>query len=168
MPIARRRTLALIAAACLCGVPLWAKDHPAGLHVHDAYVRVAGGQGASAAVFFLIHNNSDHDITLSGVTSDLAQMAGLHAHVESAEGLMQMIPIEGGVLLPFGEMHEFAPGGDHVMLMGLTRDLAQGEILSLTLTFDGAGSMIVEAVVDNDRAPDAAGRHDHSAAPTAP
>ena len=65
-------------------------------------------------------------------------------------------------------MHEFAPGGDHVMLMGLTRDLAQGEILSLTLTFDGAGSMIVEAVVDNDRAPDAAGRHDHSAAPTAP
>jgi hypothetical protein len=40
-----------------------------------------------------------------------------------------------------------APGGLHVMLIGLTRPLAAGERVPLTLRFERAGAVTVEAEV---------------------
>ena len=91
----------------------------------------------------------------------MAQKVELHTHVESADGVMQMIQIEGGIALPAGEMHELARGGDHVMLLGLTQVLKDGDTFPLTLTFEQAGEVTVEAVVDNARKP-GEGMMDHS------
>ena len=175
-----RACFAVLVAMVLGTAPAAAQDHPDGVHVHDAYARVVGGQGASGAVYFIIHNNTDHVITLTGVTCDLAQMAGLHTSAESADGLMQMLPLDGGVVLPPGEMHEFVGGGDHVMLMGLTQALTDGQSIPLTLTFDGAEALRIVAIVDNARAPGGTDQadpaamdghsmgHDHSAMTPAP
>ena len=50
-------------------------------------------------------------------------------------------------------------GGHHVMLMGLTDSLDQGEAISVTLTFEKAGDVVVDIPVDLERKPDANGGH---------
>lgn len=155
------RTLMAAAAAALslssAALAHGTEDHPEGIHIHDAYARTMGGVGASGAVFFVIHNNTDHDVTITGASTDVAQKAELHTHKEDANGVMQMMPIEGGVPVPYGEMHEFKRGADHVMLMGLTKELKDGDTVTITLTFDGADPVTFDAVVDNARKADAAG-----------
>lgn len=147
-----RSLLAAIAATLALAAPALSQDHPEGIHVHDAYARLGP---ASGAVFFFIHNNSDTDIRLTGARTDLAKKAELHTHIEDADGVMKMTEIEGGVPLPSGEMHAFERGGDHVMLMGLTRDLKDGDIIPLTLIFEGGAELALEVPVDNEHMPDA-------------
>jgi copper(I)-binding protein len=46
-----------------------------------------------------------------------------------------------------GETVELKPGGYHIMLMDLIRDLAVGDKVQLELTFESAGKVTVEAEV---------------------
>lgn len=147
----------LLAAALGAG----AEEHPASLHIHDAYARVSGGIGASGAVFFMIHNGTEADLVITGATSPQASKAGLHTHVAGADGMMQMLPIEGGVALPAGVTHSFERGADHVMLMGLTEALADGASLTLILTFDAAPPLTVTVPIDNARQPGAVPMQGH-------
>lgn len=153
-----RILLAAVAAATLSAAPLAAHDdktgHPERIHVHDAYALTTGGAGGSGAVFMMLHNHTETDDRLIGAATPAAKKAELHTHVEEPGGMMRMIAIEGGIPLPAGEMHELARGGDHVMLMGLTRPLADGEIITVTLSFEKAGEVTLEVPVDNARAPD--------------
>lgn len=156
---------AATAAVSLLATPLAAHDdkaeHPEAIHIHDAYAR-GGAAGSGGAVFMMIHNNSETDDRLIGAASPAAKKAELHTHVEEAGGLMRMIAIEGGIPLPAGEMHELARGGDHVMLMGLTAKLADGDTIPLTLIFEKAGEVTLEVPVDNARAPEGHGAgHGH-------
>ena len=173
-----RRTLlfpALVAAISL--LPMSARahdDHPPGLHAHDAYVRTLGRVGSSGAVFFLMHNNADADDRLVAAATDVADRVELHTHVET-DGVMRMVEIEGGIPLPAGAMHALERGGDHVMLLGLTRDLVPGDVVTVTLTFESGTTLTVEAPVDNERATEGGmdhsghGGHDHgSHSATAP
>ncbi|GAB1477672.1 hypothetical protein MASR2M74_02140 [Paracoccaceae bacterium] len=157
-----RTFLAATAAALSLASPLAANatEHPEGIHIHDAYARASAQSGA---VFFMIHNNTGADITITGAQSDAAEMVALHTHKEDANGVMQMVEIEAGVPVPFGEMHEFKRGADHVMLMGLKAPLKDGDIVTVTLSFDGAEPVTFEAAVDNNRKPeDGMGEMDHS------
>ena len=157
---------ATAAAFCLLALPFaapaMAEEHPEGMHIHDVYARSNGAEGGSGAVFLMLHNNTGTDDVLVGASTEVAEKAELHTHKESADGVMQMMKIEGGIALPAGEMHELARGGDHVMLMGLTRALKDGDTFPLTLTFEQAGAITVQAVVDNARKP-GEGMMDHSA-----
>lgn len=155
---------AAAALALLLAAPALAQEHPEEMHIHDVYARSNGSVGGSGAVFFMVHNNTATDDRLIAAASDVAEKVELHTHVEDANGVMQMVQIEGGISLPSGEMHELARGGDHVMLMGLTRALNDGDIIALTLTFENAGEVQIEATVDNARKPGEGGMDhmDHS------
>lgn len=162
------RTLLVAAAAALslspALAPAFAEEHPKGLHVHDAYARSMGGIGASGAVFFMIHNNGETNLRIVGARADVAQKVELHTHTMTADGVMQMTEIEGGVPLMAGAMHAFERGGDHVMLMGLTRELKDGDVVPVTLVMEDGTEFSFDAVVDNARKPGDAGTegHDHS------
>lgn len=142
----------LFAAAALAMMPfaVAAEEHPQKIHVHDAYARLSPQSGA---VFFMIHNNTEADITLVGAHTDLAKKAELHSHTEGADGVMVMGKIEGGVALAAGEMHQFARGGDHVMLMGLTRKLVDGDSFDLVLDLADGSTIGVSVIVDSKRKP---------------
>ncbi|MCZ8151083.1 MAG: copper uptake system-associated protein [Rhodobacteraceae bacterium] len=158
-----RMTFAALAAALSLSLPATAEEHPEGMHVHDVYARSMGQIGASGAVFFMMHNNTTTDDRLLSASADVAERVELHTHKEDANGVMQMLHVEEGFPLAAGEMHELARGGDHVMLLGLTRELKDGDSFPLTLTFEQAGEITVEAVVDNARKPgDGMMDHDHS------
>ena len=77
----------------------------------------------------------------------------LHTHKQDANGVMQMMEVEEGFVVPANGMHALKRGGDHIMLMGLKRPLEQGEEITVTLTFEKAGEMEVQIPVDRERKP---------------
>ncbi|MCU0817178.1 MAG: copper chaperone PCu(A)C [Cypionkella sp.] len=122
------RFVAAALAACLAlSAPVMAEDHPEGVHIHDAYARAMGGVGRSGAVFLTIHNHTTVDDRLVDAKSDVAERVELHTHKDDGNGVMQMIHVPEGFAVAAGEMHMLARGGDHVMLLGLTRDLKEGD-----------------------------------------
>ena len=132
--------------------------HGGEIMVMDPFARVARPGAPTGAAFMVLHNMSDTEDRLIGVESPVAEVVQIHTHIEK-DGVMKMRRIEGGIPLPGGEMHELARGGDHVMLMGLTRDLVEGDSFFLTLIFEVAGEVLVEVPVDNARGQ--AGAHGH-------
>lgn len=138
-----RMTLAALAVA----VPALAEAQD-GLAIREPYVRSANPM--TAAVFMAIENHGASDCRLVGAASDAADLVELHTHLEQ-DGVMRMVKVEGGFDIPAGGAHALARGGDHVMLMGLTKPLAPGDTVSLTLDFGSCGSQQIEAPLDNDR-----------------
>ncbi len=138
-------------------LPAFAHD---GVHIQNAYARSSGNVGATGAIFFVVENHQAEDDLLMDVASDVAELVQLHTHIAADGGVMQMRHMPDGFVIPANGEHALARGGDHVMLMGLTRAVADGDMITLTLTFEKAGAVIIEVPVDNMRK-DAA--MDHSA-----
>lgn len=146
--IAFRTLLAAAAATLTLALPLAAQTDS--ITVDDAYARAAG-MGKSGAVFFMLHNMTDADDRLIDVRADVAKKVELHTHKDMGDGVMKMMHVPEGFAVPAGGMHALARGGDHVMLMGLTADLKNGDQFPLTLVFEKAGEITLDVTVDNDR-----------------
>lgn len=118
--------------------------------VTDAYARVARPGAPTGAIFMVLHNAGDRPDRLIAADSPVAEIVQLHTHIHQ-DGIVRMRRMEGGIPLEPGAKHELARGGDHVMLMGLNRHLADGERITLTLTFEITGDVTVEVPIDNAR-----------------
>lgn len=145
------QVLAASLVACALGTSaLFAGD----IMVKDAYVRSSTPNSKTGAAFLMLMNTGDADDRLIAASSDVAKRVELHTHKEISDGVMQMIEIEGGITVPAGGMHMLQRGGDHVMFMGLTAPLVQGEDVTVTLTFEKAGNVDVVIPIDHERKPD--------------
>ena len=149
---------ALAALAALCALPALAGD----IAIEDAYARAASPTAKSGAAFMLIRNAGEADDRLVAATSDVAARVELHTHVKDGD-VMRMIHVEEGFALPAGETLVLERGGMHVMFMGLTRPLEQGDMVDVTLTFEEAGDVVVQIPVDLERMPGGHGAMNHSA-----
>ncbi len=131
-----------------CGSP--ADEAPTGVILGDAWVRTTDGSERPdmSALFVNMTNPTSEDITLiSADCGDVAGMVELHV-MEKADGQMMMKKAENGILVPKESHEHLAPGGPHVMLMDLQRELpAGGEEVSCTLEFDDGQKMDVVAPV---------------------
>lgn len=121
------------------------------LTVTDAYARVSGASARSGAIFLMLSNAGDTDDTLIATDTPAAERAELHTHLQDAHGVMRMVEVEDGFPVPAGGSHLLARGGDHVMLLGLTGPLKDGDSFPLTLTFEHAGDVVIDVVVDSAR-----------------
>ncbi len=121
--------------------------------VSDPYARSSGPAAQSGAIFMMIENHGAADDRLIAAATDAAERVELHTHAEDANGVMRMVELEDGIEVAAGAAHELMRGGDHVMLLGLTRPLNHGDTLDLTLTFETAGEITVEVPVDLERMP---------------
>ncbi|HSJ46939.1 MAG TPA: copper chaperone PCu(A)C [Euzebyales bacterium] len=113
------------------------------ISVTDAHVPVPAG--ANGAAYMTLTNDGDADDTLVRVSTDVAETVGLH-ETSTQDGSMSMQEVDG-IDIPAGGDAVLEPGGLHVMLIGVTQDLAEGDTLDLTLTFDNAGEQTVSAEV---------------------
>lgn len=138
---------ALVAAFTTLALPVMAE----GIEVHDAYVIQGMPGGPTAAAFMVIHNHGGAPDRLVGVRSDIAGRTELHTHVSDDNGVMQMVEVEEGFDLPTDGEIVMERGGAHVMFMGLTAAIEDGAVVPITLVFETAGEVVVEAVVDLDR-----------------
>ena len=96
-------------------------------------------------MYFIVDNPGGED-TLLKAESDVAATVELHKSSMDADGNMSMQPQEK-VAIPASAKTEFKPGGLHVMLINLKSDLKVGQQINLTLTFEKAGKINLEATV---------------------
>jgi copper(I)-binding protein len=83
---------------------------------------------------------------LVSVTSPAANLVQIHeSRIES--GMMMMNELKEGLPLPAGETVALAPGGNHLMLLGVEEPLVAGDTVALTLTFESSSPVEVTATV---------------------
>ncbi|EKP95650.1 copper chaperone PCu(A)C [Thermaerobacter subterraneus] len=112
--------------------------------VTGAWVRAAS-KGDMSAAFFVVENKGSKAVRLTGVRTDVAATAEIHQTTqEGSTARMQRVE---GIEVPAGGRVELAPGGYHVMMMDLQRDLKAGDQIQLTLQFDGGHEVTVTAEV---------------------
>ena len=119
----------------------------ADVEIDGAYARASIPNVPNSAAFFVIKNNSDKDIAITSANSDIAEKNELHTHIKENQ-MMKMMKIEK-LVVPAKSSLELKSGGDHVMLMGLKKELKAGDEISLKLSFsDGDKKKIKVPVKD--------------------
>ena len=146
----KAQVLGSVVALCLGQVAM-AGD----IEIREGYVRSSNPKVAAA--FMEIVNTSETPDRLIGAESAIAARTEIHTHVET-DGVMRMIKLEEGIEVPAGGSAMLMRGGDHVMFMGLTTPVTDGETVTATLIFEVAGPQEVAFVVDNKRKE----KHGHS------
>lgn len=111
------------------------------MHVIAPWARPAGAGMPNSAAYAVLLNLTAEDDTLVSAQSDVAEAVELHEMVMGDGDVMQMRPIEGGIVVPAGGLAHLMPGGLHIMLIGLKQELKAGETMDITLTFEKAGEM---------------------------
>lgn len=92
----------------------------------------------AGAGFMMIKNTGDTDDTLLEVRAEFPKVQ-IHT-TEEQDGVARMIHIDT-LTIPAGETVELAPGGYHIMFMGLSEPLQDGDEIPATLVFENAGEV---------------------------
>jgi len=100
--------------------------------------------GTTGAGYLTLVNHGKAD-ALVGVETPLAQKVEMHA--SSMTGGVMRMAAEPQVPLPAGGAVAFAPGGRHLMLIGLKRGLHAGDHLPATLRFASGAQLKVDFIV---------------------
>ncbi|HSP05370.1 MAG TPA: copper chaperone PCu(A)C [Acidimicrobiales bacterium] len=155
-------------------------EEPAGeLEVSDAWARTSPAVATAGAAYLDITNGTETDDVLVSASVDESVAAKVELHETTAveddgdagmgegsggdmgEGatdtsmagapMMQMQPVED-IPVPAGESVSLEPGGLHIMMLDLAEPLEVGTTIEITLTFEQAGEVVVDAEV-RDMAP---------------
>jgi copper(I)-binding protein len=105
----------------------------------------AAASGGTSAAYLTITNSGGTADALVKAASDVADAVELHT-MTMKDNVMTMSPVEK-IDIPANGKAELKPGGFHVMLIGLRHELKEGDVVKLTLTFQSAGTIEVEAPV---------------------
>lgn len=135
MHIFRRASLASLLLLAACGKPAPSACAGEGISVSGAWVRAAAEGGVSAG-FATLCNGGDAADRLVAARYDGAENVELHMTAMGDGGVARMTPIEGGLALPPHAETTLAPGGAHIMLIGLTAPIAEGDEAAITLEFE--------------------------------
>jgi periplasmic copper chaperone A len=152
-----RRILAAlpVIAALLTGSSALAGD----LTVNEPFARATAANARAGAAFLTI-SSPTADVLLSG-RSPVAQTVELHTHLMD-NGVVRMRAVASIPVEP-GKPATLKPGGDHIMLMGLTGPLVEGTSFPLTLRFEKAGEITIQVPVAaaGAAAPTSGAHHGH-------
>lgn len=115
------------------------------VEINNQYVREVPPTSPNSAMFMEITNSSDKDVALVKATSNVAKVVELHTHSMS-KGMMKMHPVDK-IDIGAKSKTTLQPGGYHVMLLGLTKSLKDGDIIEAELTFSNGDKKRIKAPV---------------------
>ena len=137
-----RRAARLLSVFAVAGV-LAGCQGAGDIAITDA--RIGAPAGPNAALYFTASNGGGESDALIGASTDVSGDAEIHETTHAADGTMGMRPVTG-LELAAGETLTLEPGGLHVMLIGV-EPLEEGDRVAVTLQWESAGEMQVEAEV---------------------
>ena len=147
-----------VLAFCALAAGAHAHDYSSGnLKIDHPWAKTSLEGVPNSAAYMTITNTGETDDTLVAAAADVSKAVELHT-MSMEDGVMRMRQLEDGVPLPASETVTLQPGGLHVMLIGLNDRLEKGESFAMTLTFEKAGQLEVEAIVED---PQGSRGHDH-------
>ena len=140
------RTLArAVVLATVLVAPAAAEDVRVGdLVITGAWSRATPGGAKVAGGYLTIENKGAAPDRLIGGSADVAGKVEVH-EMAMNNGVMTMRPLEGGLTIEPGKTVKLAPGGYHLMMFDLHGALKQGDRLPVTLDFEKAGKVKVDA-----------------------
>ena len=119
------------------------------ISVENPHARPPMGGGKVAAAYMTLKNVGDEADRLVKAEGDVAKKIELHTHIkEEKDGkvVMKMRPVPF-MQVPAHGQTVLKPGGLHIMLIGVTRDIKPGDVFDLTLVFEKAGKVKVHVPV---------------------
>jgi copper(I)-binding protein len=117
----------------LIGHP-WSRATPGGAKIGGGYMTIT-------------NNGSAPDKLIAAAAPSAADHVEIH-EMAMANDVMTMRKLDSGVAVPPGKTVAFAPGGYHLMLVGLKAPLKEGDRVKATLTFEKAGPVEVTINVE--------------------
>lgn len=131
----------------------------ASVQVTDAWARVTAPTAKQGAVYMQITAPEGDTLTSASVPTSIAGKTELHETTGGDHGSMnpdEMTPEQmaeqmkmmrqvDSIEVPAGETVMLKPGGYHVMLLELADPIEEGETIPVTLEFEQAGTVQVEA-----------------------
>ncbi len=117
------------------------------LELHHPWARATAPSAPVAGGFMVIKNTGTEADRLVGGSATVSESVQIH-EMEVVDGVMKMKEVAGGLEIPAGGEVVLKPGSYHVMFMGLKQQLKEGETFAGTLTFEKAGAVEVEYLVE--------------------
>ncbi len=149
------------AASLLLAVPALAHEVKVGdLDIIHPNIPQPAASAKAAGGFLAISNEGTEADRLIGVEADFAAKAETHESKVDENGVGTMEHVDA-VEIPPGQTVNLEHGGYHIMFMGLTGPLTEGEMRKVTLIFEHAGRVEVEFMIDPPMGEDM-GDMDHS------
>ncbi|MBW6533152.1 copper chaperone PCu(A)C [Sphingomonas sp. RRHST34] len=135
-----RVALALVATLA---APAIAQDARKGSITAAApWSRATSHRASVGAGYLTIRNSGAQPDRLISATSPRAAKVEIHT-MSLDDGIMRMRQLPDGLEVPAGGEAALAPGGNHIMLIGLKAPLKEGERIPATLRFARAGTLKV-------------------------
>ena len=136
------RSLLLTAALLLLAIPAArAQD----VTVAHPWARATAEHAETGAAYATLTAGTADRLT--GASTPVAAMVQVHEVIQD-NGIMRMREVAGGLALEPGKPVTLAPGGYHLMLLGLKQQLKPGESFPLTLTFAREPPVTVNVMVN--------------------
>ena len=110
----------------------WARATPGGAKVGGAYLEIKAAAGKGDR--------------LIAARSPVAGIAEIHNHIMDG-GIARMRHVDA-IAIAGGKSVVLEPSGYHVMLVDLKQPLKEGDLIKLTLVFERAGEIEVDATVE--------------------
>ncbi|EOI0599753.1 copper chaperone PCu(A)C [Campylobacter jejuni] len=121
----------ILLLGALFAVNLWAVND---IEVKNAFVKQTPPHAKNSAIFLTIFNNTDKDIALIGVKSDISEASELHTHIhKDGKMMMQKIP---EIIIKAHSSTELKSGGYHIMLLKLKKPIIKDTKVNLDLKFN--------------------------------
>lgn len=138
------------------------------VEISDAWARATTPTQDSGAIYMTIESEAGDTLTGARVPTSIAGKTEIHESAEMEEpaaseesmeqdgsgdsesmdesgAMMGMTPVEE-IEIPAGESVALEPGGYHMMLLDLKDQIKAGEKIPVTLSFENAGEVKVQAV----------------------
>ncbi len=118
-----------------------------GIEIGQPWARAGLRVRLQAGGFFVVTNKGALPDRLVAASSPLAEKVEIHA-IKVVGADIEMCPRPEGLLIEAGSMLTLKPRGYHLLLSGVTTALVVGTRLPVTLTFEKAGRIDVELIVE--------------------
>lgn len=132
--------LGLVAAATMTLAGALAAD---GIEIQTPWTRAVPPTSKVGAGYMTVVNTGTADDRLIAARSGIAARVEIHEMTMDA-GVMRMRELKDGLAVAAGQSVELKPGGYHVMFMGLREPIKAGDVVDVTLVFEGAGEIAVK------------------------
>ena len=118
------------------------------IKIENAWVRPSL-QNMGTALYFTVENNSSEADTLFAVDSDISDKIELHETY--SEGDMMGMRKVDFIIVDGKSSFEFKPGGYHIMVMKLKKDINNGDKENFILHFKQAGVISISASAEKQK-----------------
>ncbi|MFT5757758.1 MAG: copper(I)-binding protein [Alteromonadaceae bacterium] len=107
----------------------------------EPWIRLLPPTVMHTAAYVTINNSANTPDTLLNVTSPAVNSLSVH-QTKNVDGMMKMLSADD-LLIPADGKTYLAPGGYHIMLMGLESPLVENQKITITFEFKHAGKIDV-------------------------